>query len=97
MFVLLMLQRTIFGFRYFPMIDDWFLYYGKGTIENYVDRMDLSVRPFAGIADTFIFTPMADHMEIMLLVLTLMPVSYTHLDVYKRQCLTRAEHRRRRH
>lgn len=72
MFVLLMLQRTIFGFRYFPMIDDWFLYYGKGTIENYVDRMDLSVRPFAGIADTFIFTPMADHMEIMLLVLTLM-------------------------
>lgn len=72
MFALLMLQRTIFGFKYFPMIDDWFLYYGRSVADDVMSTVDLSVRPFAGLADVLIYTPLTGNMAIAQVLLTAM-------------------------
>ena len=59
MLALLVLQRTIFGFKYFPAIDDWFLYYGRSAEGNISQTLELMLRPLAGLTDAFIITPLA--------------------------------------
>ncbi len=72
MLLLLVLQRTIFGSKYFPVIDDWFLYYGRSMSEDVLSTLDLTMRPLAGLADAFMITPLAGHMIITELLLMVM-------------------------
>ena len=70
LFVMMMIPRTIYGFRYFPVVDDWFLYYGSSVGANHA--VNLSSRPFAALADRYIFTPMAGRMMVGQLLLVLL-------------------------
>lgn len=72
LFVLLVAQRTIFGFHYFPMSDDWFLYYGRSAMENPVAALELTTRPLAGLLDVFLITPLSGHLILIELLLLLM-------------------------
>ena len=80
LFVMLMIPRTVYGFKYFPVVDDWFLYYGSSVRAN--QAVNLSSRPFAALADRYIFMPMAGKMIIAQLLLMLMLAASVYL-IYK--------------
>ncbi len=64
--ILLLIQRFIFSAKYFPVIDDWFLYSGKAV--QFADSLctnpspDLTTRPFAGLFDHYIIAPLSDYL-----------------------------------
>lgn len=74
--VLLLIQRFIFGIKYFPVIDDWFLYLGKAV--QFADTLcpnpapDLTTRPFAGLFDHYIIAPLSDNLVIVEIFLIIM-------------------------
>lgn len=80
LFVMLMIPRTVYGFKYFPVVDDWFLYYGSSVRAD--QAVNLSSRPFAALADRYIFMPMAGKMIIAQLLLMLMLAASVYL-IYK--------------
>ncbi len=67
--LLLFIQRFIFGFLYYPTVDDWFLYLGRNMAAP-----DLATRPFAGLFDHYIIAPMSDHLVIIECLLLIMLV-----------------------
>ncbi len=67
--LLLFIQRFIFGFSYYPTVDDWFLYLGRNMAAP-----DLATRPFAGLFDHYIIAPMSDHLVIIECLLLVMLV-----------------------
>ncbi len=66
---LLFVQRFIFGFSYYPAVDDWFLYLGRNMAAP-----DLATRPLAGLFDHYIIAPMSDHLVIIECLLLVMLV-----------------------
>lgn len=68
LFLMLLMQRLILSFRYYPIIDDWFLYFGRSVYPAGERHLDLATRPFAGLADFFIITPLSGHMIIITLI-----------------------------
>ncbi len=75
--LLLILQRGFGGFGYRACIDDWFLYLSPSTNGNIwtdyiIPNNKLAVRPFAGFADCYIITPLADHLGAVNSVLVMM-------------------------
>lgn len=67
--LLLYIQRFIFGFSYYPAVDDWFLYLGRNMATP-----DLATRPFAGLLDHYIIAPMSHHLVIIECMLLIMLV-----------------------
>lgn len=67
--LLLFIQRFIFGFSYYPAVDDWFLYLGRNMATP-----DLATRPFAGLLDHYIIAHMSDHLVIIECLLLIMLV-----------------------
>ncbi len=74
--ILLLIQRFIFSAKYFPVIDDWFLYSGKAV--QFADSLctnpspDLTTRPFAGLFDHYIIAPLSDNLVIVEIFLMIM-------------------------
>lgn len=62
LFIMLVLPRTVMGFKYYPVVDDWFLYYGRSTFDHILDAINWSTRPFASIADICVYTRFVDVM-----------------------------------
>lgn len=75
-FILLLIQRFIFGTKYFPVIDDWFLYLGKavqfGDSSYPNPAPDSTTRPFAGLFDHYIITHLSNHLIIIEIFLIIM-------------------------
>ncbi len=72
-FMLLLVQRFIFGINYYPTVDDWFLYMGKSVlIPQGLASPDLATRPFAGLFDHYIIAPLSDHLVIVEILLLIM-------------------------
>lgn len=70
--ILLLLQRTVLSFRYFPVSDDWFLYYERYVEGISPDSLNLATRPFAGLFDVFVIAPLSNHLILIQLLLIAM-------------------------
>lgn len=70
--LILIIQRTALGMRYFPVSDDWFLYYGRYISGIPLSSLNVTTRPFAGLLDQFFVAPLSEHLIIVQLVLILM-------------------------
>lgn len=80
LFAMLLIPRTVYGFKYFPVVDDWFLYYGTSVKAD--SAVNLASRPFAALIDRYILVPAVDHMIIVLVVQTLI-LSAAAAMIYK--------------
>ena len=78
-FILILIQRFAYGLKYFPVVDDWFLYFGRGVKLSNAECPkpvpDLSIRPFAGLFDHYVITPLAEHLVIIEILLTVMLIA----------------------
>ena len=72
LFLLMLLQRYVFSFQYYPVMDDWFQYYGRSTSVIGESSPDLFIRPFAGLTDLYIIVPFSHNMVFIELVLIIM-------------------------
>jgi len=70
--LLMLVQRLSLSLNYYPISDDWFLYYGRFLPESTFTIPDLTTRPLAGLADHFLIAPIANHMIAVQLILTVM-------------------------
>lgn len=74
--ILLFAQRFIFGFNYYPTVDDWFLYLGKSIlIPEGLAVPDLATRPFAGLFDHYIIAPLSDKLVLIEILFMIMLVA----------------------
>lgn len=78
--IMLMIPRIIYGFKYFTVVDDWFLYCGSSVKAD--NSINLASRPFAALADRYILTPMADHMIAAQLILVILLAASAYM-LYK--------------
>lgn len=78
--VMLIIPRIIYGFKYFPVVDDWFLYYGSSIKTDH--SVNLASRPFAALTDRYILTPMADHMIVAQIILMILLAAAAYM-LYK--------------
>ena len=70
---LLAIQRLYFGLRYFPVLDDWFLYYGNSLQENQwsdviLKNQLLAQRPLACLTDSYLIGACLPHLWIPYLI-----------------------------
>ncbi len=75
--LLMILQRGFGGFGYRACIDDWFLYLSPSLKSNMwtdyiLPNNKLAVRPFAGLLDSYVITPLANNLGIINIVLSAM-------------------------
>lgn len=81
---LIMIQRFSFGGRYYPVMDDWFLYGDTYTAADkltgfIIPNAKFSIRPLAGMVDIFFIAPLFEHLWIAEAVMTLLLTAGTFL------------------
>jgi hypothetical protein len=91
---LMLLQRGYFGFKYYPVIDDWFLYGGNALYKDkwnefIVPNKILALRPFAGLVDSYVIGPFHNHLWVVniMLIAMLMLATYWFYIVLKQNSI----------
>ncbi len=86
-FSAILLKYGYYGFKYYPVIDDWIQYGVYGLYDNVfrevIIRMNLyTIRPIANISDVYLLSPFWNNMKIPFLIITLMH-AYSGYFFYK--------------